>query len=236
MIPTAALIDLFGTLVAPFRRSEHSEALRRCASILKLEFEDVHSLWISSFPDRIRGRFACIADNFTWISDALDRPPDRIALADAVQVYSGFTLESLRPLPGAMEGIEWLAARGVKLGLVTNCAPDIAELWHSSSFSPYFDYCAFSCRIGSCKPDSLIYETALREMSAAPGETVYIGDGSDEELSGAAACGLTPILLRADLANTYDSVRSDVLSWSGPAIGSIMGVTTLADIQFPSLK
>src|SRR4051812_21191843 len=36
------LFDLFGTLVAPFRMREHTEAIRECAELLGIGFEECH--------------------------------------------------------------------------------------------------------------------------------------------------------------------------------------------------
>ena len=107
------------------------------------------------------------------------------------------------PVAGAIETLEWLTACGLRIGLVSNCAPDIPRLWSTSVFAKYFDYCAFSCQVGAVvKPDPAIYCSALDAHGLLPDQTLYVGDGSDEELSGAARCGLWPVLIAIDLSKT----------------------------------
>ena len=54
-----------------------------------------------------------------------------------------------------------------------------------------------------------------------PSETLYVGDGSSQELSGAARCDIQPILLSVDLSNTYDPQRTDLEAWKGPTIRAL---------------
>lgn len=68
------------------------------------------------------------------------------------------------------------------------------------------------------KPEPAIYRAALDALHLLPDQTLYVGDGSDEELSGAARCGMRPVLISIDLSNTYDAQRKDVDAWSGPVI------------------
>ncbi len=82
------------------------------------------------------------------------------------------------------------------------------------------------------KPEPAIYRAALDALSLLPDQTLYIGDGSDEELSGAARCGMQPVLIAVDLSNTYDTQRKDVDAWSGPVIRALSELSGLiGDIE-----
>jgi putative hydrolase of the HAD superfamily len=226
---TGVLFDLFGTLIAPFHRREHMAALRECAKHLGLSFEDCHRHWGDTFPRRLRGEFVSVADNFAWIARQLGQRPTPQALTQAEAVYERFATESLAPVAGAVETLACLAARGLRVGLVSNCAPDIARLWSTSVFAPYFDYCAFSCQVGAVKPAPAIYRAALDALRLLPEQTLYVGDGSDEELSGAARCGMQPVLIAIDLSNTYDAQRTDVDAWTGPVIRALSELLELVE-------
>jgi len=218
---SGVLFDLFGTLIAPFRMREHMDALRECAKHLGISFEDCHRSWGETFPRRVRGEFVSVADNFDWIARQIGQRLTPHALTQAAEVYERFTAQSLAPVAGAVETLEWLAARGLRVGLVSNCAPDIPRLWSTSVFAKYFDYCAFSCQVGAVKPEREIYRAALDALRLLPDQTLYVGDGSDEELSGAARCGMQPVLIAIDLSNTYDAQRKDVDAWTGPVIRAV---------------
>lgn len=223
----AVCFDLFGTLVPPFRRREHVAVMETCAAHLGIPGDDCHRYWVESFPWRIRGEFATVADNFGWIVRRAGGKESPTRLLEAEALYEQFTRESLVPVEGALALLEWLNSRGVRLALVTNCAPDIPRVWSSLAMAPYFHACAFSCVAGVVKPEPAIYRSALAALGTLPAKTLYVGDGSDEELSGAALCGLHPVLVAADLSNTYDSARRDVLQWEGAVVQRLPDVIHL---------
>ncbi len=53
-------------------------------------------------------------------------------------------------------------------------------------------------------------------------ECLYVGDGSNEELTAAAAIGMLPILKQADLTDVYDPDRPEVENWQGTVIDEIL--------------
>lgn len=223
------LFDLFGTLVAPYRTREFKEIMRSCAAQLGISFEDCYRFSGVTYPRRIRGELASMADNFAEIARLAGRRASRDAARKAEDLFERFTLESLAPVDGTLELLEWLTDRGLRIGLVTNCAPDVPKLWDRLAFARYFDHCAFSCRVGAVKPEPEIYRAALDALDLRPEETLYVGDGSDNELTGAAGCGLRPVLVTADLSNTFDAQRSDVDRWTGPRIRTLAELRALAD-------
>jgi putative hydrolase of the HAD superfamily len=224
---TGVLFDLFGTLIPPFRMHEHMEVLRECAQVLGLSFDACYRCWGETYLQRTRGEFVSVADNFRWVARQTGQPLTLQGLAHAEAMYKRFTAESLVPVAGAIETLEWLTACGLRLGLVSNCAADMPRAWSTSVFAKYFDYCAFSCHVGAVKPDPAIYRAALDALSLSPEQTLYIGDGSDEELSGAARCGMRPVLITIDLSNTYDAQRTDVATWSGLVIQTLSELSGL---------
>jgi len=66
-------------------------------------------------------------------------------------------------------------------------------------------------------------------MELEPHECIYVGDGSSQELTGAAAVGMRPVLKRTDLSDVYDSHRPEVEDWRGPAVDEIK---ELGDMRF----
>ena len=216
------LFDLFGTLVTPYRTREHQQMLRECALHLGLEFEDCNRVSGETYPARMRGAFPTIRDNLALMAQTLGKQPTSDRLAKAAACYERFTLESLVPVAHAIDVLSWLSSNDVRLGLVTNCAPDIPTLWDQTAFAPYFDHCAFSCRVGYVKPEPEIYRTALGALGLDAHETLYVGDGSDDELAGAARCGLDAVLISVDLSNTYDSHRPTVADWQGKRVADLI--------------
>ena len=101
----------------------------------------------------------------------------------------------LVPREGAVETLEELRARGIKVGLITVCTEDVELLWPESEFAGLFDAEIFSNAIGLSKPDPRIYLACCEQLGVEPHEAVFVGDGANDELEGARRVGLLPILI-----------------------------------------
>jgi putative hydrolase of the HAD superfamily len=73
------------------------------------------------------------------------------------------------------------------------------------------------------KPDREIYELALRELQASASETLFVGDGANDELEGARVVGMTPVLVQPGVASQWDGLER----WQGRRIASIPEVLEL---------
>lgn len=86
--------------------------------------------------------------------------------------------------------VNGLATSGVRLGVVSNGFKEDVRPWPACALAPAFQCTLFSCEEGVAKPDRDIYLRALQRLGARPDETIYIGDGGDNELAGAEAVGV----------------------------------------------
>jgi putative hydrolase of the HAD superfamily len=100
----------------------------------------------------------------------------------------------------------------------TSClAPALAAAFERPSLRPLFTTCTFSCAIGAAKPDRAIYAAGAQSLGIEPAHLLFVGDGSDDELAGAARVGLTPASVEAETSDTYDPSRHAVGSWTHSA-------------------
>ena len=76
---------------------------------------------------------------------------------------------------------------------------------------------------GLAKPNPRIYEFAVRGLGVRAERCLYVGDGSDGELSGAAGVGMTAVLIRAP----YDRADGAREAWAGESISAIPDVLDL---------
>jgi REG-2-like HAD superfamily hydrolase len=104
---------------------------------------------------------------------------------------------SVWPLaPGAREVLEQLKAWGYRLAVVSNWDGMLPSILEAIGLTRYFDYLAVSALEGVTKPDPRIFQAALNALSVPPSATIHIGD-SVEDVEGAKAAGITPILFDA---------------------------------------
>jgi putative hydrolase of the HAD superfamily len=86
--------------------------------------------------------------------------------------------------------LDHLRSRNLRLGVISNCFAEDVVAWPESVLASRFDCTVFSFEVGLAKPDPEIYVEATRRLRVDVSEAWYIGDGFDEELSGAEQAGL----------------------------------------------
>ncbi len=98
---------------------------------------------------------------------------------------------------GVISTLESLRARGCYLGIVSNIDDDQFEpLFTRLELARWFDCTTTSEEARSCKPDPGIFRMALRKAGEPrPEEVVFVGDSVPHDVAGAAALGMTTVLL-----------------------------------------
>ena len=100
------------------------------------------------------------------------------------------------PYPGIVETLRTLS-KTHQLGIISDTWPSIEPQLEHIGVSQYLSFCTFSCFVGVFKPDKRIYLDALNKCGVPAEETVFIDDVV-RNLDGAAALGITPILIAAN--------------------------------------
>jgi HAD superfamily hydrolase (TIGR01509 family) len=92
-----------------------------------------------------------------------------------------------------IELLQTLKFNGLKLGLISNAAPEEVGAWKTCKLADYFDEVIFSYEARVAKPKKEIYQFACEKLGVTPQESVFIGDGGSDELRGATEAGMTAL-------------------------------------------
>lgn len=222
----AVVFDLYGTLVPEFPLAEWNAMFERMAEALGAEASTFRREWDATIVERQTGGFADVRENLLAICARIGIEPSGEAVERALSVRSVLYRDLFRPKRGAVETLTWLRPRGYALALVSMCAPDTPDLWRASPLDGLVDVLVFSSEVGLRKPDPRIYLLACDRLGVDPADCLYVGDGNDRELSGAAAVGMSPVLI-VDLAEEGEMLRMEAETWDGPTIFSVPEVRTL---------
>ena len=122
------------------------------------------------------------------------------------------------PRPSTFATLRSIKSLGLKTCVVSDCSPELPQLWNATPFAPLFDATVFSCDVGVRKPNPKIYLEACRRLGVNPPECLFVGDGGSSELTGAAALGMRAILLAAPEEQNADTHRIGSEEWGGPVI------------------
>jgi putative hydrolase of the HAD superfamily len=143
-------------------------------------------------------------------------------MQEFLELRRSFAREILgRPREGAVATLAELRARGLRTGLITVCSEDTVDVWPETPFAGLFDAEVFSCSCGLRKPDPRIYGLACEQLGVRPGESIFVGDGANDELAGAERVGMRAILIHRP---GEEPARPEVRDWPGPRITSIPDV------------
>jgi putative hydrolase of the HAD superfamily len=212
----AVIFDLWDTLV--LYDVEHSRATERhIAERLGADPDHFHRVWRESRSERDGGS---LADSFRSVGATDELLPDLLDLR-----RKAFR-EVAVPREGALETLRELRERGFRLGMISVCSEEVAEVWEETPFAGLLDSTVFSCSVGLRKPDPAIYRLALEELGVEPADAVFVGDGANDELAGAERVGMEAILiLRPGQDEPY---WEEAYGWQ-PRITSIPEVLELVD-------
>jgi FMN phosphatase YigB (HAD superfamily) len=111
---------------------------------------------------------------------------------------NGYMRASYRPddvvLPGTFEVLARLREVGYKLGVVSNRDRPFGDYLAEKGLAALVDFSISGGEAGSKKPDSGIFEYALRRAGAQADEAIYVGDSYFADVVGARRAGIQPIL------------------------------------------
>ncbi len=222
----AVVFDLYGTLVPEFPLARWDAMFEGMAAALGADPGAFRGAYEETIVERQTGMFRGMRENIRAICGRIALEPSTEALEQALDVRASMYRDLFRPQPGAVETLGWLRDRGHRTALVSMCAPDTPALWHASPLGGLVDVHVFSSEVGLRKPDPAIYLAASDGLGVDPTGCLYVGDGSNRELSGAAAVGMTPIRI-VDPAEDGAVLRPDRDDWRGPEIRSLAEVPSL---------
>jgi putative hydrolase of the HAD superfamily len=219
-VTRAVVFDLWHTL-ALWPEEESRRFRLRWSALLEVEPERLDEVWYAdgAYERRETGP---IVDAVAAVHDALGSEAD---VDEVVAWRIEMARRALVPAPGAVAALAELRARGIRLGLVSNCTEEVALVWGESPFAELFDAAVFSATAGCMKPDPRIYERVLADLGVPAAEALFVGDGANDELAGARRVGMTPVLVLHDGGvPLWDALAS----WDGERITSVPQVLDLA--------
>jgi len=91
-----------------------------------------------------------------------------------------------------------LRARGLRLIVVSNWDVSLHDVLTRLELSPLLDGVLTSAEVGERKPAPAIFARALVAAGVSPAAAVHVGDSVREDVVGARAAGIEPILIARD--------------------------------------
>lgn len=189
----SVVFDLFHTLVDPDAyRPEGFVRAHEIASALGLSDKEAFAEWWREMEAErhVNGskRVVLYADEYVLKHEGRRCTPQQLVEVDRIwgQMHDRALLS---PEAGVLAALQSLRRDGVKLGLLSNIDEREAAYWARSPLSSLFDATCLSFEIGRSKPSREAYSTVLSKLGVSASASIYVGDGSHDELRGAKEAG-----------------------------------------------
>jgi putative hydrolase of the HAD superfamily len=220
--PAAILLDALGTLVAleppaPKLRAElaerfgldvsEDEAARAIAAEIAYYRSHLDEGRDAAGLDSLRRRCAEV------LRSALPGDGSRLEVDRVLEAL----LASLRftAFPDVRPALQRARERGQRLVVVSNWDVSLVGVLRGLGLEPLLDGIVTSAGAGARKPSPAIFEQALRLAGVAAADAIHVGDTLDEDVAGARAAGVEPVLIR----------RGD-----GPPLPGVRTISSLAEL------
>ena len=185
----AFVFDLFHTLVDPeqfrlpgFRRVEV------VADVCGLDRDRFSAFWSAIYVERETTPIDLVAlvERFCETEREPLTADERASVDEILGMCQDEALRA--PEPRVVELVAKLARRR-PIGVLSNCHRREVRCWGESPLARHVTVFGRSCDIGAMKPDLRPYRWMAEQLRIEPGESVYVGNGSSDELAGARRAG-----------------------------------------------
>jgi len=213
-LPAVILLDALGTLVA----------LEPPAPRLRAELAERFGLAVSHAQAA-----DAIAAEISYYRAHLDEGRDRASL-EALRGRCAEVLRSALPDAGGIEPsrmVEALLAslcftafadarpallaaraRGQRLVVVSNWDVSLHDVLQALGLESLLDGVLTSAEVGTRKPARAMFERALTLVGGHSAQAIHVGDSLEEDVAGARAAGIEPVLIRRDGGEPAPGVRT----------------------------
>jgi len=185
--------DLFHTLVDPdAHRPQGFVRAHEIASVLGINVADEFADWWGKMEvQRHLSRSKTVAQYADeYLLEHTGHPCTKEQLEDVNRIWGHMHDEALlKPDSEVLSALMQLRQKGLKLGLLSNIDEREAVSWTMSPLSSMFDVVCMSCDIGYSKPSKEAYSVVLSRLGEDAATSLYVGDGSHDELRGARDAG-----------------------------------------------
>lgn len=115
--------------------------------------------------------------------------------------------------------LDELEARGIRGAVISNWDYSLHRVLKLFNVHHRFEAVLASLEEGVEKPDPRLFQICLEKLGVSPEETVHVGDNPIDDVEGAEAAGIRPVLIdrTGGLPNSISSLHDlgRVLGWNG---------------------
>ena len=185
------IFDLFETLITEWGHKKYTKN-EMCAD-LGIEREKFDIYWDEKGDGRYLGEIS-YEDSILYVCEKIEKSIDASVISHIIDKRirtKSVCFEYVNP--DVFQLLRNIKALGLQTAIISNCSSEEVNVLKESEIYKYFDEVILSYEVHMKKPDSCIYEEAVKRLGVALEECIFVGDGGSNELVGARAVGMKAI-------------------------------------------
>ncbi|MGC9220216.1 MAG: HAD family hydrolase [Solirubrobacteraceae bacterium] len=135
-----------------------------------------------------------------------------------------------RVYPEVPETLALLRAAGLRLVVVSNWDVSLAEVLARCGLAAMLDGVVSSAVVGAAKPDPRPFAIGLQLAGVAAAQAVHVGDIAAEDVAGALAAGVRPVLLRRDGETLVARDEETLAARGGEVPAAVTVISSLSEL------
>jgi HAD superfamily hydrolase (TIGR01509 family) len=190
---------------------------------------------MSSYIDR---DFSLMSDvfleAFRHIADRLGLDADDAELAELDREMWQANIRAARPTDGAIETIDALRDRGIRVGIVSWADTEVFDRSiEQLGFAEHIDVAVCSEDAQSCKPHPGIFLTALDSLNVAPERAAFVGVSIDGDIVGGNRLGMvTALVAGTEYSSDIDAFGDDPMTVPDHRLSALADIlAVVADLR-----
>jgi putative hydrolase of the HAD superfamily len=192
------LFDLWGTLI--YNAPDHID-YPGIATRLGVPPQILFQTWRKYAQAALTGELKSSAERATRVLTELDLSLNNVQTLVDMEIKGRNT--NIYFYPGVPEMLANLREQNFKTALISNSNYLTPETIKRLELDQMLDEVILSCEVGIVKPEQAIYKIALERFNLTASECVYVGDGSDNEMSGAISLGFHTVIVEQERGYAY---------------------------------
>lgn len=216
----AVVFDFYGTLTPISPDTVWNSHAATLAGMIGVSTEAFLAVLNETFGERMTGAMGDARQTIHGLAARLGVQLSDERLGETTTARRQFQEAMMALRPEALPAIRKLRDRGMKVGLLSDCTHELPDAWHKLPLAGLVDAPVFSCLEGTRKPDPRLFRTVAANLTVAPGECLYVGDGGGRELTGSSAVGMRAVLLAGPDWRQHHA-HEEESGWTGPRIASL---------------
>ena len=217
---TAVIFDFYGTLTPVSPAAAWIDHTSRLAARFGVAPQVLARALDESYPERATGAMGDVRQTLRTLATRLGAQLTEDQLDEACRLRQAMQESLFRLRPEALPVIRRLRARGLRIGLVSDCTSELPAAWPRLSLAAVVDAPVFSCVEGTRKPDPRLFRAVTERLAVDPAACLYVGDGGGRELTGSTAAGMRAVLLAGPDWHDHRAYDREE-DWDGLRISSL---------------